>query len=180
MTASALSATGLPDEIQELLGTLRLAEDRLHELTAGQVDSITDGEGRTFMLQRAQEEMRRVDAARRTAILNSLPANIALLDRGGFIVAINESWRQFGRSNGLKGHSSDIGANYLDVCLEAHGEHSEGATWIADGLLSVLERTAAGFVTEYACSSGPSERWFSITATPLALSSAPGDKATVS
>ena len=162
----ALPATGLPDEIQELLTTLRKAEDRLHALTAGQVDSLTDGEGRTFMLQRAQEDMRRVDAARRTAILNSLPANIALLDASGFIVAVNDSWRQFGRSNGLTGQSADVGANYLDVCVGAHGEQAEDATWIADGLAAVLERTTTGFDAVYPCHAPGIERWFQMTQRP--------------
>ena len=118
MIGAPPQATMLPDEIQALLVTLRQAEDRLHELTAGQVDAITDGEGRTFMLQRAQEEVRRVDAARRTAILNSLPANIALLDASGFIVATNESWRQSGRDDGPYGLSADVGGNYgrLPAC----------------------------------------------------------------
>ena len=166
--------SALPDEIRALLGRLRQAEDRLHELTAGQVDSITDEDGRTFLLQRAQEDVRRVDAARRTAILNSLPANIALLDADGFIVAVNESWRQFGRSNDLKGSSADVGANYLDVCMEAHGDHADGARWIGDGLLSVLERAAPGFEAVYPCHSPSVQRWFQMTATPMSEERASG------
>ena len=149
------------------MATLRDAEDRLHELTAGQVDAITDADGRTFLLQRAQSHVRRVDADRRAAILNGLPANIALLDANGFIVAVNEAWQQFGRSNGLRGSSAEVGANYLDVCLEAHGDHSDGATWVADGLSSVLERTATGFDVVYPCHSPSSQRWFQMTATSL-------------
>nr|WP_246191589.1 EAL domain-containing protein [Pseudoxanthomonas gei] len=126
------------------------------------------------MLQRAQEEVRRVDANRRTAILNSLPANIALLDAGGYIVAINESWRQFGRSNGLRGSSAEVGANYLEVCLQAHGDHSDGATRIADGLQSVLERTAPRFEAMYSCHSPHEQRWFQMTATPMSQEPASG------
>lgn len=119
------------------------------------------------MLQRAQEDVRRVDAARRSAILNSLPANIALLDASGFIVAVNESWRQFGRINGLRESSADVGSNYLAVCLDAHGDHSDGASLIADGLSSVLERAATGFTVVYPCHWPNIERWFQMTATPL-------------
>jgi diguanylate cyclase (GGDEF)-like protein len=169
-----LAAPALPDEIQALVATLRRTEDRLHELTAGQVDAVSDGDGRTFMLQRAQAEVRRIDSARRMAILNSLPANIALLDANGFIVAVNESWREFGRSNGLRGSSADVGANYLDVCRDAHVDHSEGATWICDGLTSVLERATTSFGAVYPCHSPTIERWFQMTATPLSEDRATG------
>ncbi|MBB1473824.1 EAL domain-containing protein [Luteimonas sp. MC1782] len=174
MTDFPHESPALEDEVQALLATLRHAEDRLQELTAGQIDAITDAGGRTILLQRAQEDVRRVDAARRTAILNSLPANIALLDGSGFIVAVNESWRQFGRSNGLKGSSADVGANYLDACQDAHGDRSDGATGIADGLLSVLERAATGFDAIYPCHSPDIDRWFQMTATPVSDDQASG------
>jgi diguanylate cyclase (GGDEF)-like protein len=167
-------APALPDEIETLLATLRQAEDRLHELTAGQVDAITDGEGRTFLLQRAQQDVRRADAARRKAILNSLPANIALLDADGFIVATNESWQRFGQGNGLRGASADVGANYLDVCAGAHGDHSDGARHVASGLSSVLERAKPAFDTVYDCHSPEAQRWFRMTATPVSADRASG------
>ena len=158
---------GLPGEMEALVTTLRDAEARLWAITAGQVDAITGADGRTFMLQSAQDGVRRGDAVRREAILNCLPANIALLDAEGFIVAVNESWRRFGASNGLRGSSADVGSNYLDVCGEAHVDHSEGATWVADGIESVLSGKSATFRTEYACHSPNEQRWFDLTVTPL-------------
>ena len=46
------------EEISALIKTLLAAEQRLVVLTAGEVDAITDSEGRTFLLRRAQEELR--------------------------------------------------------------------------------------------------------------------------
>jgi len=162
-----LRATGVSDEVRSLVATLREAEQRLDALTAGQVDAITDADGRTFLLQRAQEGVRRGDAARRAAILNSLPANIVLLDAEGCIVAVNESWRQFGIVNGLEGGSADVGANYIDVCIVAAGHDVDGARGIADGLSSVLAGSAKLFTAEYPCHSPTRQRWFQMTATPL-------------
>ena len=62
---SPLPVARLPDDIQALVATLREAEGRLEELTAGQVDAITDVDGRTFLLRRSQEGARRADAAMR-------------------------------------------------------------------------------------------------------------------
>jgi hypothetical protein len=43
------------DEVSALIKTLLVSGRRLEELTAGEVDSIADSQGRTFLLQRAQE-----------------------------------------------------------------------------------------------------------------------------
>src|ERR1700683_1220802 len=86
-------------EILDWVETLNRTEQRLEELTAGQVDSVVDRQGQTFFLRRAQEELRFSESTRQAAILNALPAQIALLDTQGAIVSVNESWRQFATTN---------------------------------------------------------------------------------
>ena len=157
----------LSGEVQALVSVLRTTEARLREITKGQVDAVTDADGRTFLLQTAQDSLRLHDAARREAILNALPANIALLDADGFIVAVNESWRRFGASNGMRRAAADVGANYLDACRDAQGVDSEIARQVSDGLTSVLSGARATFSAEYACHSPNQQRWFVMTATPL-------------
>ena len=49
---------------------------------------------------RASERARRHAADTQAAILNVLPAHVALIDPDGAIVAVNESWQRFVRSNG--------------------------------------------------------------------------------
>ena len=46
-------------EIAALIETLRQTEQRLEELTAGEVDTVTDRDGRTILLRRSQEHLRR-------------------------------------------------------------------------------------------------------------------------
>ena len=60
------------EEIFELVEMLHRTEQRLEELTSGQVDSIVDRQGQTFFLRRAQEELRSSEAVRQAAILNAL------------------------------------------------------------------------------------------------------------
>jgi hypothetical protein len=45
-------------EISALVETLLRTEQRLEDLTAGEVDTVADQAGRTFLLRRAQEQLR--------------------------------------------------------------------------------------------------------------------------
>ena len=56
-------------EVAALIATLHTAGQRLEELTAGEVDSVMDREGRSFLLQHAQEELRQSEAAKQAVIL---------------------------------------------------------------------------------------------------------------
>ena len=94
---------------------LREADLRLEELTAGEVDTVLDREGRTFLLQRAQHQLRDTEAAKRLAILNALPAQIALLDGQGRIVLVNERWEQATGGGSLRGPDFRIGLNYAQL-----------------------------------------------------------------
>jgi hypothetical protein len=60
------------DEISVVIKALRAADLRLEELTAGEVDTVSDRDGRSFLLQRAQDQMRAVEASKQAAILNAL------------------------------------------------------------------------------------------------------------
>ena len=71
------------DEFSVLIKTLRDTDQRLEELTSGEVDTVVDREGRSFLLHRAQDEFRDSEAAKQAAILDALPAHVALLDMRG-------------------------------------------------------------------------------------------------
>jgi hypothetical protein len=42
-------------EISVLIKTLRVADQRLEDLTGGEVDTVADRDGHSYMLRRAQE-----------------------------------------------------------------------------------------------------------------------------
>ncbi len=52
------------EQIAGLITTLNHTEQRLEELTAGEVDTVSDDEGRSLLLRRAQEHLREHDANR--------------------------------------------------------------------------------------------------------------------
>jgi PAS domain S-box-containing protein len=106
------------------------------------------------------------------AILDSVSSNIAVLDRDGVIVEVNELWRLFALKNGgtpgLPAANIDVGVNYLDICGASHGDSEEGAHAAHDGIRNVLDGRLPQFSLEYPCHSPTSQRWFEMSVTPLA------------
>jgi two-component system, cell cycle sensor histidine kinase and response regulator CckA len=156
------------EDVYALIEALHETEQRLAELTGGEVDTVAARDGRTFLLQRAQERLRLSEAAKQAAILNALPAHIALLDTQGVIISVNEAWRQFARANRLRGPEYGIGVNYLEICDSAREDGSAEAHQVAEGIRSVLGGGEKSFSIEYSCRSPKEERWFLLTVTPLA------------
>jgi two-component system cell cycle sensor histidine kinase/response regulator CckA len=124
-------------------------------------------------LQQSAEVERRAAATTR-AIVNALPAHIALLDAGGTIIAVNEAWERFAHANAFTGAGSGAGENYVEVCLRARGECSEEAAAVAAGVRAVLCGDRTDFVLEYPCHSPRERRWFRMMATALAPGRAGG------
>ena len=106
-------------------------------------------------------------AERMSAIINALPANIALLDANGFIIDINDSWRNFAGANGFIGSNYGVGDNYIDISKTSFGADEDAGKKVARGLNSVLKSRIKEFVFEYTCDSPNEKRWFRMVATPL-------------
>lgn len=101
-------------------------------------------------------------------VINSITANIAVLDRNGDIIAVNEAWMQFARENDCPERDAYVGTNYLKVCEEAHRrDGDELAAQVMQSIQSVLEGTETTFSIEYPCHSPNKERWFYMRAARL-------------
>ncbi|MBS0511687.1 MAG: PAS domain-containing protein [Proteobacteria bacterium] len=154
-----------------LLRNLRNLQARLAGPAAVELDP--DGE-LARLLNSLNEELSQHASATssshdRRAILDALPANIALLAPDGAIVAVNEAWRRFARENGLPRADFAIGQNYLQVCDGATGLGAEAAREAAAGIRAVVEGRSDSFDLEYPCHSPTTMRWFSLHVTPLGL-----------
>lgn len=104
----------------------------------------------------------------RRALINSLPAHIALLDGKGRILDVNDQWRHFGSINDNIDANFGVGCNYLAVCRAAEGDCAEGALSVAEGLQAVLNGERDSFALEYPCHSPGQPQWFRMMATRLA------------
>jgi diguanylate cyclase (GGDEF)-like protein len=156
------------DDISVLVKTLRETDQRLEHLTAGEVDSVVDREGNSFLLRRAQDQLRESESARQAAILDALAAPIALLNASGTIVSVNEPWRRFAADNGGTDAGGSIGRNYLGVCDGTRGAEAADAQRAARGIRAVLGGKLRHFSCEYACHSHNERRWFLLSVTPMA------------
>lgn len=161
------AAQGMDKEISTLIQTLHQTSQRLEELTSGEVDTVADREGRPFLLQHVQANLRHVDAARQAAILNALPANIALVDAQGIIVSVNDAWRRFAATSAIQGVGAAVGINYLEICDRAHGDGATQAHQVAAGVRTVLNGDVKSFSIEYPCHLPFEQRCFLLMATPL-------------
>jgi len=115
--------------------------------------------------RRIAEELRSLEALW-GAMLASLSEHIAIVDRSGVIIAVNDAWSRFaGESAKGKFERPPIGANYLEACRRA-GDDTEAAR-AAAGIAAVLEGSEPGFRMEYDSSRPTALRWFEFSAIPL-------------
>ena len=104
-----------------------------------------------------------------SVILDTLPANIAIIDKSGYIIKTNESWKTFGEQNGMPVNFNWLGKNYIAVAEQASGHDEITVKRIAAGLRDVLQGNAERFAIEYPCHSADEKRWFIAQARRLDL-----------
>jgi len=112
-----------------------------------------------YMTERASEAFTR-------AILNSLQARIAVLDKEGMILVVNEVWQRFRNAQGAA-TVLGVGTNYLEVCRRAAATSNVFALQALDGIQAVLDGTHGSFELDYPCSTPENSQWFMMTVTPL-------------
>ena len=102
------------------------------------------------------------------AILDSLGAEIAVVDRDGTIVAVNQSWRRFSPETlGQPVSAIKVGSNYLAACRAVSGSRKADARNAHDGVRAVLDGRFPGFSLDYPFHCAEQQRWFSMSVTPF-------------
>jgi len=106
------------------------------------------------------------------AVLNSVTAEIAVLDRDGLILTVNEAWLRYSQECaaefGPGANSTEVGANYLATCQGVKADSAAGDDLSAqDGIRAVLDGRLPRFYLEYPCRSPQQQRWLSMSVTPL-------------
>ena len=140
-------------EVAALLCRLQVTQRRLEELTGGTLDKVKATEREAAEMQ--------------MAILNALPAQIALIDGSGVILSVNDAWRRFASANAILNSDFFVGQNYLEVCERAVGDCSSEAREAAVGIRRVLQGEIKEFSLEYPCHSPTEPLWFRLMVTPL-------------
>lgn len=129
-----------------------------HDITARK---IADDE----LQKRFQEN--RLLKERFSAILNTLPADIALIDRKGIIQDANDEWKHVKNKTNFLIYGYKKGDSYLQVLPTTEIADKKNAQKAIKGIRSVLSGRSKEFVFEYCCSSVKSKKWFRMITTQL-------------
>ena len=138
----------------------------------GQTPIATIAQGQDITERKQIELALRESEAFGLAILDSVAAEIAVLDADGVIALVNQPWRRFALENsgepGIPAPQTEVGVNYLAVCRASAASAADAvASSISEGIQAVLERRLPSFTMEYPCDSPQQQRWFSLVVTPL-------------
>jgi len=143
--------------------SLEEAQKLVHELRVYQIELEMQND--ELLLKQDELEsllaLRRRDAEHLTSseqfkqtIIDSLPANIAVIDQNGLITAINKPWLKFGYGNDITDELCiSVGADYLAPCRKTSNpddSDSETAYSALQGITAVLEGRETSFIMDYA------------------------------
>ena len=129
-------------------------------------NNVTDRKNTEVLLHKSFEELQ-IASERQSTILNTLPANIALLDANGNIIKVNEAWKKFAIQNGLQHSLSGLGENYIEIAARATGLDEQTGKQMAMGITAILRGTKEKFSVEYPCHSPNQQRWFRAEVRPI-------------
>lgn len=95
-----------------------------------------------------------------SSLIQHLPANIAILNREGIIIDVNNSWKVFAEENGFIGHNYGVGSDYIEVSKIKHkGDTGEGIL-ISEAIEKIFNGKLKDFSMIYPCHSPTKKRWF--------------------
>jgi signal transduction histidine kinase len=116
-------------------------------------------EERTEELKVVNENLRESEIFNRS-VIDSLSAHIAVLDKDGKIILVNNAWEHFAEANAAIEQLSKvgIGQNYLTVCEQNNAD--ENLQIVAENLRAIFDGEKHHFTIEYPCHSPEEERWF--------------------
>ena len=100
----------------------------------------------------------------RGAILDALPARIALLGRDGTVLAVNEAWRKFGRARGAPHSAAEEGDRYFDA-----GAWMGATPGVVAAIREVLDGTRRSYDADLSLDGAEGEEWLRLLVAPIRL-----------
>ncbi len=105
------------------------------------------------------------------ALLDAIADQVAVLDAGGAITAVNAAWRHFRRDHDgdtvLPAVPLEVGANYLELFHCISGVAAPRSIVMCEGIQSVLQGVLPLYQVEYARQFAGEQRWFCMTVSPI-------------
>jgi signal transduction histidine kinase/integral membrane sensor domain MASE1 len=119
------------------------------------------------LARRETEDALRASEGMKSAILASLGSGVAVLDRNGTIIAVNEGWMKRAEETApTSANRAGVGDNYLAAWRQVGASVPHARDAVA-GIEAVLDRRRDAFAFAYPASSSPKSRWFQLSAVRL-------------
>ena len=108
------------------------------------------------------QRLRKMEAFARNA-LNFASARIAIMDKHGTIILVNEAWRAAANRNPPLHKTTALceGANYLEILDKVKGLEKKNAREIASAIRDLVINPGKKFVFKYPCHAPSKKHWFS-------------------
>lgn len=119
------------------------------------------------LARKESEDRLRSSEMTKSAILGSLSSQLAVFDRSGQIIAVNEAWAA--ATADLPPDAARISTDFSRLSPITGGAETSNTSfspWL-HGLDLVLEGDASSFAAEYVSGTGASERWCAVSIVPL-------------
>jgi PAS domain S-box-containing protein len=100
------------------------------------------------------------------SILSSLENLIAVLDKEGTIIDVNQAWNGGVQEIAMPSWSAGVGANYRET-LRRSADQWPGALEVLAIIDAVMNGSVLRLRHDYRCDLSPQPRWFAATVTPL-------------
>ncbi|MFI5178057.1 MAG: ATP-binding protein [Vicinamibacterales bacterium] len=151
----------------ELLGVVACGSVCAHEwpdeLTAN-LKLVAEVLTNVLVRKRAEDALRSSEVMK-SAILQSLTTGVAVVDRSGRVLTINDSWTTLTADVG--GARVPVGGNLVESCETAGRFGDSLAKALAAGIAAVLDRSGARFDLDHRSDRSASPRWWSVQIVPL-------------
>lgn len=146
---AVVSVTALRDAQENIIGYLLIGTDNTE--------------------RKKDEKILKDNEVFKKAILNSLAAEIAVIDQEGIIREVNVPWQRFSANNTNPNEpleNNNVGLNYLSYCHAANSTFLSGSD-VYHGIRSVLDGHTASFSMEYPNHTQTQQRWYTMSVLPL-------------
>ncbi len=151
----------------ELIGALAFGSVRESQWSDDLIANVQlVGEVLASALRRKQsEDALRESEVMKSAILQSLASGVAVIDRSGSLLRVNDTWVQLAR--GAEWMNAEVGSNLLARCWAAFESGDRVAGDVVAGVAAVLEGSRPRFIVEHRTDTEAATEWWSLTAVPL-------------
>lgn len=137
-----------------------------------EIDRLVAGFNQLISTLKQREDDLIRSAAFSQGILNSIPAEIAVLDRQGVIIDVNRPYhhRRCVAEHCNACRPSEVGRSYLNSGLAGGVGSTDASQDVLGGIRAVLNGESQNLTVEYPCRLAGATAWYSMSVTPLSRS----------